>query len=192
MSYDEAILIEQSKQGDIQAFETLVKHYESRIYNFFVKMCNDAAIAQDMMQETFINVFMHLSEFKGKSAFSTWLFQIAVNHCLMHKRKNKADLNQLDDDDQLQNSLSNIETVQAWEFDPALIYEKKELKQILDQTLQELPEIYRAVFILKDIEGFKAQEISDILSISVTNAKTRILRARLMLKNLLKETLFPL
>ena len=186
----ETDLIEASNAGNFNAFEKLIKMYESRVYNFFVKMCNDQNIAEDMMQETFINVYKNLKHFKGNSKFSTWMFQIAINNCLIHKRKNQTEVLGLDDNRYVVEPIFQIKTIDAWQFDPAILYEKKELKDKLNESLQKLPSIYRSVFVLKDIEGFKAQEIAEILSISLANVKARILRARFMLKDLLSEVFF--
>lgn len=177
--------IEKSQAGDLNAFEKLILTYESRIYNFLYKMCRKPGSAEDMMQETFINAFRKINTFNGESKFSTWLFKIASNNCLMLKRKyGKQKVSSLDepiDDGQLFIDIAD------WDSNPADLYEQSELKEKLDDALAELPEIYRAVFILKDIEGFKANEIADMLGVSLPNVKARILRARSKLQQIFKS-----
>jgi RNA polymerase sigma-70 factor, ECF subfamily len=183
---NEKELIDNCKKGNLVSFEGLIKPYESRIYNFLSKMCNDRDIAEDLMQETFINAFNNIQQFQSKAKFSTWLFKIAVNHCLMHKRNSKSAPQILEyefDDD----SFNIVNNISDSEFDPALLYAKKEIKEYLGSALNKLPKIYKSVFILKDIEGFKAKEIADMINLPLSTVKARILRARLKLNSILKE-----
>lgn len=190
MSEDEKILIEQSVQGDLTAFESLIKPYEARIYNFLVKMCKGREIAEDLMQDTFINAFRKIESFRSEAKFSTWLFQIASNNCLMHKRKTgKRVVSSLDEPLNSDGGKDFFAEVADWKNDPADLFEKDELKAMLDDALAQIPEIYRAVFLLKDVEGFKAKEIAEMLNISLSNVKARVLRGRAMLQEILKDKL---
>ncbi len=185
MNNKEAVLIELAQNGKLSSFEQLIKPYESKVFNFLLKMCKNKEAAEDQMQETFINVFKKIGDFRKEAKFSTWVFQIAVNNCLMLKRKLK-DKHQ----DILDENIAQFNSEEEnWQANPEEIYQKKELKELLDRALAELPEIYRAVFLLKDVEGFRSQEIAELLKISLPNVKARILRARKMLRDILSAEL---
>lgn len=180
---DEQILITKSQAGDKSAFETLVAPYHKRIFNFLFTMCQNKEAAEDMQQEALINAFSKIKDFRGEAKFSTWVFQIATNHCRMLKRKNnRAILDSLDEplaDGDIPEVSDNYSLAEE--------YENKELRESIDNALSKIPEIYRAVIILKDIEGFSIAETAEMLKISVSNVKVRILRAREMLKKLIKS-----
>ncbi len=176
MKSNEKQLIESSKNGDLSAFETLMKPFQGRIYNFLKKMCNQGETAEDMMQETFVSVWKNIGSYREEAKFSTWLFQIASNHCLMQKRK-----------DSRRPQVSLDATVHPdFSSDPSIVYETNDLKQKLDSALAKLPEMYRIIYVLKDIEGFRSQEIADMLGLSLANVKARVLRARQKLQTILK------
>lgn len=186
---DEKYLINASRGGNLQAFEVLIKPYEQGIYNFLFKMCRSKESAEDMTQETFINVFKNLVNFRSEAKLSTWIFQIATNNCLMLKRREHPEQNISLDAEIPAEDKDVVMEIADWSQNPSEIYDKNELKTQLDAALDQLPEIYRAVWILKDLEGFTAQEISEMLKISLPNVKARILRARIKLQKLLKEKL---
>jgi RNA polymerase sigma-70 factor (ECF subfamily) len=184
MNSSDVQLIDRAKQGDLSAFETLIRPFEGRIYNFLKKMCAQCETAEDMMQETFVSAWKNIGSYRQEAKFSTWMFQIATNHCLMQKRK-----------DARRTSISLDaplgEAGTAWDVpdlsaEPSVQYDNKDLKQRLDHALSQLPEIYRAIFILKDVEGFRSNEISKMLDISLPNVKARVLRARMKLQEILK------
>lgn len=176
MKSDEKQLIESSKNGNLSAFEELMKPFQGRIYNFLKKMCNQGETAEDMMQETFVSVWKSIGTYREEAKFSTWLFQIASNHCLMQKRK---------DSRRPQVSL-DVTIHPDFSADPSVVYDKNDLKQKLDAALARLPESYRVVYVLKDVEGFRSQEIADMLGLSLPNVKARVLRARQKLQVALK------
>ena len=160
---------------------------KKRVYNFLFKMCQNKEAAEDMMQDTFLTVFHKLKDFRAEAKLSTWIFQIAANNCLMLKRKSGRELTgTLAQDEHDDEHVMKLD-LPDWSQNPAELYEKQELKEILDSALAQLPEIYRAMFILKDIEGFSAQEIVHMTGLSLANVKARTLRARVMLQNILKK-----
>ncbi len=176
MKSDEKQLIESSKNGSLSAFEELMKPFQGRIYNFLKKMCNQGETAEDMMQETFVSVWKSIGTYREEAKFSTWLFQIASNHCLMQKRK-----------DSRRPQVSLDATIHPdFSADPSVVYDKNDLKQKLDAALAKMPESYRVVYVLKDIEGFRSQEIADMLGLSLPNVKARVLRARQKLQAILQ------
>jgi len=183
---EEIELIKQTQTGDIRSFEKLVKPYEAGIYNFLIKMCHTPETAEDILQETLISAYQKIQGFRGESKFSSWLFRIATNYCLMHKRKNSREINISSTDNDPENIAWEIPD---WSNNPAEQYSEKEFQEILDNALGQLPEIYRSMFLLKDVEGFKSEEIAKMLDISLPNVKARTLRARAMLQKILKEKL---
>ncbi|MFA5927817.1 MAG: sigma-70 family RNA polymerase sigma factor [Candidatus Margulisiibacteriota bacterium] len=182
---NETELIELSKKGEARAFEKLIKPYEARLYLYLAKMCNNPEAAQDMAQETFINIFRKIKDFKGGAKFSTWIFQIAINNCLMLKRRDaKRQTISLDDEQQ-----GRPFEVMDRERTPAKTYAKNELQEIIDTALQKLDPIYRSVFILSDIDGFTGPEIAKILSITLPNVKARLRRTKEQLRKILTPSL---
>ncbi len=180
-------LIEQAKTGDHRAFTELVRRYEETVYRFSFKICRDQDKASETLQDTFVNVFRKLDSFDGKAKFSTWLYTIVTNNCLMKRRKRKSDemeesLEAYDhahlphDDTQhpvLSSSIGN----------PADIVIGQELRELLDTAMGKLPEDYRVVFVMRDIEGRSTEETAGVLGLSVEATKSRLRRARAFLRD---------
>jgi len=186
-STSEAALIRQAKKGDEQAFTKLVRAYEGTVYSFAYKVCRDGDKASETVQDTFINVYQKLKLFDGRSKFSTWLYSIVTNNCLMKRRKSKLEESSL--------SIQEIESAEAQAPHELLVEEKEsplghaaatELRENLDKAITKLAVDYRVVFVLRDIEGLKAEEVAKILKLSVPAVKSRLRRARIFLKNELK------
>ena len=186
-STSEAALIRQAKKGDEQAFTKLVRAYEGTVYSFAYKVCRDGDKASETVQDTFINVYQKLKLFDGRSKFSTWLYSIVSNNCLMKRRKSKLEESSL--------SIQEIESAEAQAPHELLVEEKEsplghaaatELRENLDKAITKLAVDYRVVFVLRDIEGLKAEEVAKILKLSVPAVKSRLRRARIFLKNELK------
>ncbi len=163
-----------------------MKRYEETVFRFSLKLCRDKDRAEEALQDTFINVYRKLGSFDGKAKFSTWLYTIVANNCLMKRRKRK--LQGLEEPLEL---LDNPATsrdgkfahqVIRWEDSPADILLGKELRRLLDDAIMKLPEIYRAVFILRDVEGKSNEETAKVLNISQEAAKSRLRRARAFLR----------
>ncbi|MBI4667447.1 MAG: sigma-70 family RNA polymerase sigma factor [Nitrospinae bacterium] len=175
-------LIEQVKGGSFGAFERIVKKYESRIYNHCLKFLNSQEDAEDVLQETFLQVYRSLDSFRGDSAFSTWLFKIATNGCLMRiRKKKKVDLVSIDKPMEFDGSSIQREIVD-WSKNPALMHGNEEIRTVLDRIISELPEDKKIVLIMKDVEGFSNIEIGQILNMSVAAVKSRLHRARLIMR----------
>jgi RNA polymerase sigma-70 factor (ECF subfamily) len=179
-------LIRDAKSGDRGAFTLLVKRYEDTVFRFSLKLCRDREKAEETLQDTFINVYRKLGSFDGKSKFSTWLYTVVANNCLMKRRKRK--LQGLEDSLELLDHPASspdgrfAHQIDRWEESPADILLGKELRQLLDESILKLPEIYRAVFILRDVEGKSNEETAKVLSISQEAAKSRLRRARAFLR----------
>lgn len=177
-------LIEKAKAGDKIALAQLVSKYEKTVYSFAFKICRNKDKAEHTMQETFLSVIKSLYQFDGKSKFSTWLYRIVVNHCLMMARSDahKDKLYSIDDDE-----LSFEEPeVKHWADIPEERVLNDELKQLMDEAISKLPPDYKIVFLLRDVEGLSTQETADTLGLTVPAVKSRLHRARLFLRNELK------
>lgn len=180
---EDLALIVRIKAGDFAAFETVVNKYESRIFNHCMKFLNNQEDAEDVLQESFLQVYRSLESFRGESAFSTWLFKIATNGCLMKiRKKKKVDLVSIDKPIEFDGSSLQREIVD-WSQNPSLQHGNDEMRRVLERVIAELPEDKRVVLVLKDVEGFSNQEIGDMLGMSVAAVKSRLHRARLTMRD---------
>jgi len=176
------ISLEALKAGDRAEFARLVDAYSSPIYCLGLRMLGNPQDAEDVLQNTFFNALVHLPEFEGRSGVSTWLYRIAANEALMLIRKKKPEIN-LEDAETGENN-EDLKPTQLvdWSALPEDELLSGEGKKILDQAIQNLPEFMRIVFLLRDIEGLSIKETADALNLTETNVKTRLLRARLFLR----------
>lgn len=188
VSKEENDLIKRARTGDERAFTELVQRYEDMIYSFSYKVCRNKEKAEETLQDTFINVYKNLSSFRGASKFSTWLYSIVSNNCLMKHRKRKLDdlWVSLDEPPVIDGNSPNIT---AWDNTPAELLEDKELREKMDSAILMLPTDYRVVFVLRDIEGRSSEEVAKILKLSVPAVKSRLRRARVFLRDQLNEYL---
>lgn len=183
-------LIASAREGDARAFTELVRRYEETVYRFSYKICRDTEAASETLQDTFINVYRKLKTFDGKSKFSTWLYTIVTNNCLMKRRKRKSD--------ELEESLeaydlppagpggaSRSQPARTVET-PADIVMGRELKGVLETAMQKLPEEYRVVFVMRDVEGRSTEETASVLGLSIEATKSRLRRARAFLRDQLQ------
>jgi len=179
---DDTKLIDAARAGDKQAFGRLVQRYEKTVYSFAFKICRDKGKAEEAMQETFINAYRGLKSFSGKSKFSTWLYRIITNNCLMmHRKKSHEPVVSLEDTDLF--GESGELQVPHWGETPHDAVLNNELKDILDKAIQKLPLEYRIVFVMRDVEGLSTEEVGKSLKLSVPAIKSRLHRARLFLRN---------
>jgi RNA polymerase sigma-70 factor (ECF subfamily) len=162
-----------------------VGRYEDTVYRFALKVCRDPDKASEILQDTFINVFRKLRSFDGRSKFSTWLYTIVTNNCLMKHRRRKRDL--LEEsleafDDGPEGDRKDASTIARSDDTPAHEVLKRELRQILDEAIAALPPDYRVVFVLRDMEERSTEETARIVGISVEATKSRLRRARAFLR----------
>ena len=187
---EDRLLIDRARRGDQRAFSVLVRQYEDLVYRFAFHVCRDEEKAAETLQDTFINVFRKLKQFDGKSKFTTWLYRIVANNCLMKRRKRKIDLASLSidqpegfRDDPLRDEEGRvIQTIPSWKETPLDRVMDGELRETLDRAIQQLPVEYRVVFVLRDIEEKTAGETAKILRLSVPAVKSRLRRARMFLR----------
>ncbi len=175
-------LIDSARSGDKMAFGKLIRRYEKTVYSFAFKICRDKEKAEEAMQETFINAYRGLKSFSGSSKFSTWLYRIVTNNCLMmHRKKSHEPVVSLEDTE-LFRETGELQ-VPHWGETPHDAVPNKELKEILDRAIQKLPLEYRIVFVMRDVEGLSTEEVGKALKLSVPAIKSRLHRARLFLRN---------
>ncbi len=184
---NEATLLDNAKAGDPRAFEELIKNHEPKIYNLLLSMTKNETEAADFFQETFLSAWRNLRAFQGKSSFSTWLYRIAVNTVLMKRRKKKISTVSLDVPISVDGEDMKRDFAGDWSENPLASLENKEMKERLNRAISELPEKYRTVVILSDVQGMPNEEIGKVLKISLPSVKTRLHRARLFLREKLSE-----
>lgn len=166
-----------SASGNIAAFEVLYERYHRRTYSLCLRMTNSATEAEDLTQEVFIQLFRKIGSFRGASAFSTWLHRLTVNQVLMHFRKRSVKNEKTSEDgempDQIVTGTTNPNKMPIVD------------RIALNKAISELPNGYRSVFILHDIEGYEHEEVARIMGISVGTSKSQLHKARLKLRGLI-------
>jgi len=176
------ISLEALVAGDRAEFARLVDTYSSPIYRLGLRMLGNPQDAEDVLQNTFLNVLTHISEFEGRSSLATWLYSIAANEALMLLRRKKPEVN-LDDFEAADEAEDLLPTQFVdWSALPEDQLLSGEGKKLLDQAIEALPESMRLVFLLRDVEGLSIRETAEALNLTETNVKTRLLRARLSLR----------
>src|ERR1700675_3982972 len=178
---DEGSLVASAKAGDISAFETLVGRYERKIFRLAQNITQNREDAEDVMQESFLKAYEHLDGFQGNSRFYTWLVRIAVNQALMKLRKRRPNVVSIDEEVNTGEDLIPRE-IEDWGPSPEDRYKKTELSDILSEVIGDLDPSFRIVFQLRDIEELSTEETAEALGLSVPAVKSRLLRARLKLR----------
>jgi len=183
-------LIEQFSAGCAVSFEELVKRYETKVHNLAMRLTRNAEDAEEVLQDVFVTVYRKIASFEGKAKFSSWLYRITVNAAFMKLRKRKQNqtvslsdlLPQLQNSDEIAPQLvtSYGENCDSLAFG-------NEIKVALEAAVNKLPSDYRAVFILRDVDGLANKEVSDILGLSIPAVKSRLHRSRLMLRKRLSR-----
>jgi len=181
---DEDQLVAAAKHGDLAAFEELVNRYERRIFRLAMNITQNREDAEDATQDAFLKAFQHLDNFQGGSRFYTWLVRIAVNESLMRLRRRRPNVSSFDEPVETEDSLMPQE-VQDWGPKPDERYASVEMNSILTRAIGELDPIYRAVFLLRDVEELSTEETAAALDISIPAVKSRLLRGRLKLRDAL-------
>jgi RNA polymerase sigma-70 factor (ECF subfamily) len=179
---DETILVAQSRAGDTAAFGELVRRYEGKIFRLAQHVTQNREDAEDVLQETFMKAYEHLDQFQGNSKFYTWIVRIAVNQALMKLRRRKTDKSVSLDEQIDTGEDTMVREIAAWDEDPEQRFSRDELGGILDTAVQSLEPPYRSVFVLRDIDELSTEETAEALGLSIPAVKSRLLRARLQLR----------
>ncbi len=180
MTRDDRDLIERFKRGDPSGFADLIRKYENRIYGLCRHMMGDADDAQDAAQDVFVKVYGNLKTYRPDSSLYTWLYRITVNTCLDYRKKKHPESFE---DEPAIDKLPSARPL------PDRLYESKETGHLIEEALRRLPKAFKAVIVLKEIEGLSYEEISEVLHTSVGTVKSRISRAREELKRFLQKRL---
>ena len=178
-------LISQVQQGHNELFYELVKPYERRVYAAAMAILRNENDAEDVSQEAMLKALANIRQFRSEARFSTWLIQITVNEALMRRRKERRAMVEGIEDSRDEDGEYTPRDFADWREIPSEALERKEVRQKLAEALASLDRKYREVFVLRDMEQLNIQETAEALGISVASVKTRLLRARLMLRDLL-------
>jgi RNA polymerase sigma-70 factor (ECF subfamily) len=180
--FDESALVAKAREGDLAAFNELVGRYSRKIYRLAKHITQNDEDAEDVLQETFLKAFEHLKDFQGQSKFYTWIVRIAVNESLMKLRKRKSDRTVPLDEPLDTGEDTVVREIAVWDENPEQQYSREELGKILEEAVDGLKPAFRTVFVLRDIEELSTEETAEALGISVPAVKSRLLRARLQLR----------
>jgi RNA polymerase sigma-70 factor (ECF subfamily) len=178
----EPLNLEKLQSGDADELTKMVNLHTDQIYRVALRMLNNETEAEDVLQETFIKALNSIGNFEGRSNLSTWLYRIAVNESLMHIRKRKPEVPVIHDDEDEDAEGISVSQIVDWCCLPESEFMSSETREILDDAIHNLPENLRSVFILRDIEGLSIAETAQTLDLTETNVKTRLLRARMKLR----------
>jgi len=184
---EELALVQAAKKGDLEAFSDLVKRYDRNVFRIAQHITHNEEDAQDVVQEAFLKAYTNLAQFQGNSKFYTWLVRIAVNEALMKLRRRRSDKTGSIDEDVETEEGSMPREVADWSPNPEQLYGTSELGDILKKTIQGLPPGFRTVFVLRDVEGLSTEETAEMLGLSIPAVKSRLLRARLQLRERLAK-----
>jgi RNA polymerase sigma-70 factor (ECF subfamily) len=180
-------LVEKVRQGSMEAFEEIISRYESKVYNLAMRFCRNQEDAEEVLQDVFSTIYSKLDGFRGQSQFSSWMYRIIVNAAFMKLRKRKQSHTISLEDLAPQVRQSCLEQDNPVLHRSDTITQNNELRKTLDAAIGRLPSQYRAVFILRDVDGLSNQEVSEILGLSIPAVKSRLHRSRLMLRRRLQR-----
>ena len=184
---DELALVRAAKAGDISAFEQLVRRYDRNVFRIAQHITQNREDAEDVVQDAFLKSYENLKNFQEQSKFYTWLVRIAVNEALMRLRRRRPERMVSLDEDVKTEEDSMPREVADWTPNPEQQYSQEELREILQRTIQGLPSSFRTVFVLRDVEGLSTEETAEALGLSIPAVKSRLLRARLQLRERLNK-----
>ncbi len=185
---NEATLVAEAKEGNAEAFTVLMNQYERNIFRLALNITSNKEDAEDVLQESFLKAYTNLGRFQGNSRFYTWLVRIAVNESLMKLRKRRSD-RQVSLDEKLETEDDGLlpREIVDWGDNPEQRYAKTEWQEILAEATQDLEPAFRTVFTLRDVEQLSTEETAEALGLSVPAVKSRLLRARLKLRQRLNK-----
>jgi RNA polymerase sigma-70 factor, ECF subfamily len=186
-SEDDLALVARVVAGDRRAYETLVRRHEHRIFRAALAVVGNVEDAEEAMQDAFVKAFRHIGEFRREARFTTWLTRIAVNEALQKLRARKSVVSL----DEIEETAEPIEPhrIAPWHDDPEKLYGRAEVREMVEAAIRSLAPIYREAFVLRDVEGLSAEEAAETLGVTVPALKSRLLRARLMMREALADRL---
>jgi len=185
--HPDVALVERVRAGDISAYDTLVRKYERQVFRIAQHITQNREDAEDVMQDAFLKAYEKLDQFQGNSKFYTWLVRIAVNESLMRLRKRRTGKMVSIDEDIETDEGTVPRDLADWAPDPEQNYSQSELGKILEKTIKGLPPGFKVVFELRDVQGLSTEDTAEALGLSVPAVKSRLLRARLQLRERLSR-----
>src|SRR5437016_1934740 len=185
--FDELALVTSAKAGDVAAFEELIRRYDRNVFRIAQHITQNREDAEDVVQDAFFKAYSNLAQFQGQSKFYTWLVRIAVNEALMKLRRRRPERTVSLDEEVKTEDDSVPREVADWSPNPEQQYNQAELRDILTRTIQALPPGFRTVFVLPALAGLSSEETADALELSIPAVKSRLLRARLQLRERLSR-----
>jgi len=174
----------EAQEGSLEAFETLIRRHSNCVYRTLMAILADPEEAKDAMQDVFLKTFKHITDFQRRSKFSTWLVSIARNTAVQRLRDRRI-VESLDEGAQDRDEEFRPRQVRAWQDDPEMMYSHEEVRHLVEEGIMQLPAKLRVVVMLRDIEQLSTDEAARQLCLSVPALKARLLRGRLMLRELL-------
>ena len=187
MQEKEAISIKALKAGDREAFAAMVDAYSPKLYKLALRMLGDPLEAEDILQEAFLKAYRGLENFRGSSKLSTWLYRITANEALMRLRKNELDTVPVDEPLLLKDGAEVPRELKDWCCLPEAELMSVEAQATLDSAINSLSPTLKAAFVLRDLQGLSTREAAEVLQVSEPDIKTRLLRARLQLSEILSS-----
>ncbi|RMG44897.1 MAG: sigma-70 family RNA polymerase sigma factor [Candidatus Dadabacteria bacterium] len=179
-------LVESLKNGDQASFVELLNRYSEKVHNLAMRIARNEQDAEEIFQDVFVTVYHKIDKFEGKSAFSSWLYRITVNTAFMKLRKRKK--HQAVSFDELAGGINEgYSGNRSDTCDINYISSRHELRQALEDAIRRLPDDYKTIFVLRDVDGLSNQEVGEILGLSVPAVKSRLHRSRLMLRKRLRK-----
>lgn len=183
VKHSEVEVVNLLKQGDVATFEDLIRRYSARVYSMGYRLTRNIQDSEEVLQDTFVTVFRKISAFEGKSSLSSWIYRVTVNTALMKLRKRRSDRLSL-----IEDTIPNYKDSVALS-DSAFLNSQGSfsLRAKIESAIFDLPDEYRAVFVLRDIDGLSTNEVCKVLQLTAPAVKSRLHRARLVLRKQLKE-----
>ena len=179
---DDPTFVERLRQGDKEACAICVREHSTNVYNLALKLTGDPSAAEDVLQETFLSAFKAISRFEGKAQLSTWLYRIAHNAALMRLRKRHVETVSLDEPIENEEGIPEPREFADWSENPEEVLLSVEMRRAMDDAIASLSETLRSVFVLRDVNGLSTAQTAEILGLSEEAVKSRLLRARLALR----------
>jgi RNA polymerase sigma-70 factor (ECF subfamily) len=180
---DDTPLVEQILGGNKRAFEEMVRKHERRVFRVALAITGNQQDAEEAMQDTFVKVYRRLADFRREARFTTWLTRIAVNEALQLRRVRQPAISLEELSEQAE--LPAPHRVEEWYANPEKRYARQEIREFVENAIRSLAPDYRVAFILRDVEGFSTNEAAEVLGLSIPALKSRLLRARLMVREAL-------
>lgn len=180
-------LISDFRAGDVSGFEELLNRYSPKVYSLALRLTKDSEDAEEVLQDVFVTVHRKIAGFEGKSSFSSWLYRVTVNASLMKLRKRRQESSTVHMEDVL-HQVNECLSINLSDFpDAEQAAFRTQLLEVLDQAVRKLPDDYRAVFVLRDIDELSSRETGRILNLTIPAVKSRLHRSRLILRKRLQQ-----